>query len=212
MQSISKLTSHYQYLRSNEMLHEARKVRFHKILRMLRKIRWTSEIFEFSNLRIYESMNLWIYESMNLWIFENKNKYYSWNQSKMIKNLDFEIEERVVILIIIFVLASGVIIPNAIIQNRMWNWIQNFQVFIVTNFIILLDDSMSVFIGIIYDSNDTLQCDKSRGPCPCPCLGPGPCLGPSPGPSPGSRFWCFDILMFIYLISWMWHNECDIMN
>jgi hypothetical protein len=35
----------------------------------------------------------------------------------MIENLDFEIEECMVILIIVFVLASGVIIPNAIIKK-----------------------------------------------------------------------------------------------
>jgi hypothetical protein len=50
----------------------------------------------------------------------------------MIKNLDFEIEERIVILVIIFILASEVIISNAIIQKRTQNLIQNFQVFVVT--------------------------------------------------------------------------------
>jgi hypothetical protein len=125
-----------------------------KIIRMIGKIRWTSEIFE----------------SLNLRIFENKNKYYSLNHSKMIKNLDFEIVERMIILIINFVLASGVIISNAIIQKRTQNWIQNFQVFIVTDFMILQDDSMSVLMMITYDSNDTSLCDES--------------------PGPDSRFWC----------------------
>jgi hypothetical protein len=78
----------------------------------------------------------------------------------MIKNLDFEIEERIVILIINFVLASGVIISNAIIQKRMQNWIQNFQVFVVTLFMIFLDDPMSVFMVITYYSNNSSRCGK----------------------------------------------------
>jgi uncharacterized membrane protein len=81
----------------------------------------------------------------------------------MIKNLDFEIEERIVILIIliiIFVLASGVIISNAIVQKRTQNLIKNFQVFVVIFFMILLDDIMSVFIGIADDSNDPSRYGK----------------------------------------------------
>jgi hypothetical protein len=106
--------------------------------RMLGEIRWTSENLKSSNRRIVESLILRI--------AENKNKYYSWNHSKMIKNLDFEIEKRVVILLIIFVFASEVTIPNAIIQKGTRNWIQIFQVFIITIFMILLNDSMSVFM------------------------------------------------------------------
>jgi hypothetical protein len=141
MRRISELTNYYQCLQSNKILHKARKVRFHKFLRMFGEIRWT-------------------FESSNIQIFENKNKYYSWNHSKMIKNLDFEIEKRIVILIIIFILASGVIIRNAIIQKRMQNWIQIFQVFVVTLFMILLDDLMSVFMRITYDSNNSSRCGK----------------------------------------------------
>jgi hypothetical protein len=145
------------------------------MIRMLGEIRWTSENFE--------SLNRWIVELSNLRIVESKNKYYSWNHSKMIQNLDFEIEECVVILIIIFVFASEVTIPNAIIQKGTRNWIQTFKVFIVTIFMILLDDSMSVFMVITYDSND------NNGSLRC-------------GGSLGSRFWCYDVLMFWCLFLW----------
>jgi hypothetical protein len=85
--------------------------------RMHGEIRWTSENFE--------SSNRWIFKSSNLQIFENKNKYYSWNHIKMIKNLDFEIEELAVILIIIFVLESWIIIMNDYHEWLSWMIIRN---------------------------------------------------------------------------------------
>jgi hypothetical protein len=137
---IAKLISHYQCLCSNKILYEARKVRFQN-----HKNDWKNQM-----------------NQRNLRILENKYKYYSWNHRKMTKNLDFEIVERIVILIIIFVLASGVIIPNAIFQKRMHSWIQNFQVFIVTVFLILLADPMSVLMGITYYYNECRDFTNAR--------------------------------------------------
>jgi hypothetical protein len=175
MHMIAKLISHYQCLRSNKILYEARKVRFQN-----HKNDCKNQMNQ-RNLRIVESSNRRIFESSNLRIVENKNKYYSWNHGKMIKNLDFEIEKRIVILIIIFVLASGVIIPNAIIQRRMQNWIQNFQIFVVTLFmiLILLDDPMIVFMDITYHIWQQWLFAMWQNP--------DPDLGPDLGP--GSRFW-----------------------
>jgi hypothetical protein len=63
-----------------------------------------------------ESSDLQILRSWDIQIFENNNKYYSCNRSKMIKNLDFEIGKHMEILVIIFVLASGVIISNVYLE------------------------------------------------------------------------------------------------
>jgi hypothetical protein len=91
-----------------------------------------------------------------------------------------------------FVWASGVIIPNSIIQKRTQNWIQIFQIFhifqifqifLVTIFMILLDDSMSVFMWIIYDSNELSRCSES--------------------PGSNSRLWC----LFLWLLWFLWFHD-----
>jgi hypothetical protein len=85
MRRISELTNHYQCLQSNEILHEARKVRFHKFLMMC----WRNQM-NYRNLRIFESSKIKIKIKINIILGtiqdDQKSRFWDWRAYSNINN------------------------------------------------------------------------------------------------------------------------------